>query len=471
VDEKLVDDKQRNKVLAVLFVGVLMGAIDIAIVGPALPAIEAQFGLDARAGAWIFSAYVLANLVGTPLMAKLSDRFGRRAIYLLDVALFAAGSLVVVVSGLQSVFAVLLLGRAIQGFGAGGIFPVASAVIGDTFPAERRGSALGLIGAVFGIAFVIGPILGGVLLLLGWQWLFLINVPIAVVVMVLAWRVLPHHRLPQSGGFDWLGMALLASALGSLAYGLVSIDVADFGNSVAQPRVWALLVVSALCWGLLIKIEQSAANPVFPTKLFARRQLRLGYVLTAGAGIGETSLVFMPLLAVSALGVNDRVASYLLMPVVLAMSVGSPLAGKMLDRFGSRTVVLTGVSILVVGMFALSWTSDSLVGYIGSGLAIGIGLSALLGAPIRYITLNETTAEERSAAQGLVNTFTSIGQILGSAVVGAVAASAVSVAAGYRSAYAMIAVLGIVLLVVAVFLKSRQDEAKPASRAAQASDA
>ncbi len=148
----------RNKILALLFVGVLMAALDIAIIGPALPSIQATFGVDERALTWVFSIYVLMNLVGTPLMAKLSDIYGRRNIYVMDVALFGLGSAIVLVS---PSFGVLLLGRAIQGLGAGGIFPVAAAVIGDTFPPEKRGGALGLIGAVFGLAFIVGPILGG----------------------------------------------------------------------------------------------------------------------------------------------------------------------------------------------------------------------------------------------------------------------------------------------------------------------
>ncbi|PKQ33021.1 MAG: MFS transporter [Actinobacteria bacterium HGW-Actinobacteria-2] len=463
-----MDDKQRNRVLTILFVGVLMGALDIAIVGPALPAIQAQFGLDSRAVSWIFSVYVLANLIGTPLMAKLSDNFGRRAIYLVDVALFAIGSAVVIASGLAGGFALLLIGRAIQGFGAGGIFPVASAVIGDTFPADKRGSALGMIGAVFGIAFVIGPILGGVLLLAGWQWLFAINLPVAAVVMVLAWKVLPHERHADARGFDWPGMLLLAAALAALDLGLVNIDTAHFFASLATPAVWAWLLASAVAWVLLVLVERRAASPVFPVGLFARRQLRLGYLLTAGAGLGEASLVFMPLLAVAALGVTSGVGSFLLMPVVLAMGAGSPIAGRLLDRFGSRTVIVSGVAIMAVGMFLLSATASVLWLYIVSGLLIGFGMSALLGAPIRYVTLNETTAAERSSAQGLVNVFTSIGQLLGAAVVGAVAASASTPAVGYTSAFFFIGGIGVVLLIAAVFLKSRADEARPATAEAAA---
>ncbi|MCB0910953.1 MAG: MFS transporter [Propionibacteriaceae bacterium] len=463
-----MDDKQRNRLLGVLFVGVLMGALDIAIVGPALPAIRAEFGLDARATSWVFSAYVLANLIGTPLMAKLSDFFGRRAVYILDVALFAVGSLVVAFSHGSGAFWLLILGRGVQGLGAGGIFPVASAVIGDTFPPEKRGGALGMIGAVFGLAFIIGPIIGGVLLPFGWQWLFLINLPVAAVVVVLAWRLLPHHRVADAGGFDWAGMTALAVALGSLAYGLGAIDTGNFWASLISPDVWPWLVVSVVAWLVLVRVERVAANPVFPIALFARRQLRLGFVLTAGAGLGEASLVFMPTLAVASLGVSASVGSYLLMPVVAAMAVGSPLAGRLLDRLGSRTVIMAGVAVLAVGMVLLSQTSSSLAMFIVSGLLIGLGLSALLGAPVRYVTLNETTAAERSAAQGLVTTFTSTGQLLGSAVVGAVAASAAG-AAGYDAAFAMVGVLSALLLVAAMFLKSREAEARPAEGHGQGS--
>ena len=458
-----MDDRQRNRTLGVLFAGVLMGALDIAIVGPALPAIQAEFGLDSRAASWIFSTYVLANLIGTPLMAKLSDLYGRRAIYVLDVALFAAGSLVVALSHGTGLFVLLLVGRAIQGFGAGGIFPVASAVIGDTFPPEKRGGALGMIGAVFGLAFILGPIIGGLLLGLGWQWLFLINLPIAAVVAVLAWRQLPHVPVAGATGFDWPGMTALATALGTLAYGLGAIDTGRFWASVASTRVWPWLLASVVAWVLLVLVERGAANPVFPTRLFRRRQLVVGFTLTAGAGLGEASLVFMPLLAVAALGVAPSVASYLLMPVVLALSVGAPLAGRLLDRLGSRVVIVAGVSVMTAGMFMLGATSGSLAMFIVSGAFIGLGLSALLGAPIRYVTLNETTAAERSSAQGLVATFTSMGQLLGSAVVGAVAASGATPVAGYNTAFAMVGVLGLVLLGTATLLKSRAVEVRPAA--------
>lgn len=449
-----MDDRQRNTTLAVLFLGVLMGALDIAIVGPALPLIGAEFGLDSRGLSWVFTLYVLGNLIGTPLMAKLSDWFGRRAIYTLDVGLFAVGSLVVALSHGTAAFWLLMLGRAVQGLGAGGIFPVASAVIGDTFPPERRGRALGLIGAVFGLAFLIGPIVGGLLLPLGWPWLFYLNLPIAAVVIVLGWRLLPAEPVARGARFDLMGMAVLGVALAGLALGVSDLDTSRLGASLASPPVFVPLLISVLAWVVLLWHERRVADPVFPAGLLRNRQLAVAFGLTAGAGLGEASLVFMPSLAVAALGVPASVASFLLLPVVLAMAVGSPLAGRLLDRVGPKPVILVGVATLAVGMAALATLGKTLPGYLTAGVLVGLGLSALLGAPIRYITLAETTQLDRSAAQGMVSIFTSVGQLLGGAAVGAVAASAGGAAGGYQAAFAMIGALAVVLFGVALLLRS-----------------
>jgi len=457
-----MESRQRNLILTVLFIGVLMGALDIAIVGPALPAIRAQFQLNERSLSWIFSLYVLFNLIGTPLMAKLSDQFGRRSIYVLDVALFAVGSLVV---ALAPSFPFVLIGRAVQGFGAGGIFPVASAVIGDTFPAEKRGSALGLIGAVFGLAFLIGPILGGVILSLAtWHWLFFINLPIAAVVMVLSLKYLPATRPAESKRFDWAGAVTLTLMLASLALAVNQLDVQRFFASLVSVTTLPFLAAFAVLFVILTRIEKSAENPIVPASLFNRSQLRLTYALSAGAGFAEAGLVFLPLLAVISLagsGIQEKNASWMLMPVVLAMVVGSPTSGRMLDRFGSRAVILAGTSVLTVGMVLVGLFSSSLAMFIFSGVLIGLGLSALLGAPLRYIMLNESRLEERSVAQGVVAIFSSAGQLLGGALTGAIASSRTGsggAGAGYSLAFLVIGGISLVLAVLALQLKSRQAE-------------
>lgn len=456
-----MNDKTRNHILLVLFLGVLMGALDIAIVAPALPSIQKFFGVGDRTLTWAFTMYVLFNLIGTPWMAKLSDRYGRRAIYTLDVTLFAAGSLIVALAP-AGLFGVLLAGRALQGFGAGGIFPVASAVIGDTFPSEKRGSALGMIGAVFGLAFLIGPILGGIILSFSnWQWLFLINLPIAALVIFLGLKLLPVTRPAVQRPFDAAGMAALGVALTALAYGLNQIDTQNFFSSLLSVNVLPALLIGTLALILFVRVERRAADPILNLDLFKSRQTVLASILSAGAGLGEVGMVFIPALAVAALPgiVNKQNASYLLMPVVLAMAVGSPLAGRLLDKFGSKVIVLAGTILLAGGVLMLSSGLTSLLwGFIVSGAVIGLGLSSLLGAPMRYIMLNEASMEERTAAQGVITLFTSIGQMTSSAVVGAVAASMGGGVRGYSAAYLVIGLVAAVMVVLALGLKNQRQE-------------
>jgi EmrB/QacA subfamily drug resistance transporter len=449
------NERARNRILAVLFLGVLMGALDIAIVGPALPAIQTTFGVSERAIAWVFTIYVLFNLVGTPLMARLSDSSGRRSAYVLCVGLFAIGSLVVAVS---PAFEVMLVGRAVQGLGAGGIFPVASAVIGDTFPPERRGRALGMIGAVFGVAFLLGPLLGGLLLSFSWHWLFLVNLPVAAVVIVAALRLLPTFHPARRAPFDWPGMLVLGTLLACLTYGLNQIDTTRFVQSLTSAQVWPFLLGALAMLPVFWVVERRSQRPVLRVSLFASRQVALAATFALGAGIGEASVVFVPKLLKAAFGVSESQASFMLLPVVLAMGAGSPLAGRALDRYGSRVVVfagnlLVGAGMLVAGLFA---TRLALF-YLAAGL-VGVGLGVLLGAPLRYIMLGEAAASERASAQGALTLFTSIGQMVGGTLVGAIAASRGGGVPGYEEAYLVVGLMALALAVMSVGLKGRAEE-------------
>jgi len=457
-----MNDKSRNKILVVLFLGVLMGALDIAIVAPALPSIQKFFGVGERILAWTFTIYVLFNLIGTPLIAKLSDKYGRRSVYILDIALFALGSILITLSPQKS-FGVLLAGRALQGFGAGGIFPVASAVIGDTFPPEKRGKALGLIGAVFGLAFLVGPVLGGIILsITTWQWLFMINLPLALVVIVMGWRLLPSEGSTSQMRFDWAGLLVLSVLLASLTYSLNQIDVQHFFSSLVSMHILPFLLLGLALLLIFPIIERKASDPIVNMNLFRSRQVKLSSILSAGAGLGESGLAFIPALAVAALpGIIDtHTSSYMILPVVLAMSVGSPLVGRLMDRFGSKVMVFSGTLLLAVGMILLSTRviSESLWGFILSGAVIGLGLSSLLGAPMRYIMLNEITIRDRTSAQGLISLFTSVGQLASSALIGAVAASKGGGVAGYGGAYRVIGFVAVIMILLTLGLKNRQQE-------------
>lgn len=433
-----------------------MGALDIAIVGPALTQIKQSFGVDDRAIAWVFTTYVLFNLISVPLMAKLSDAFGRRAIYVVDVSLFALGSLMV---ALSPSFAVMLVGRAVQGLGAGGVFPVASAVIGDTFPPEKRGSALGLIGAVFGIAFLLGPIVAGVILLaLSWHWLFVINLPIAAVVIVFALRLLPGARPAQRRQFDLVGMAVLGGMLAALSFAVNQLDTADLAVSLRSMNVLPFLLLVALLFPVFIYLERRSANPIIRLTLFDSRQIVLVGLMAVGAGLGEAAVVFVPAFVVAAFGVSSSNASFMLLPAVLAMAVGSPTAGRLLDRVGSRWVIAAATGLVAAGMLVVSFLGTNIVFFYLSALLAGLGLGMLLGAPLRYVMLNEAPAAERASAQGILTLHTSIGQLIGGAMVGAVAASLGGGTPGFGAAFLVVALVMLALVLLSRALKSRGQE-------------
>lgn len=455
MNDSLIDDKRRRSVLMVLFLGVLMGALDIGIVGPALPAIRMGFGVSDRAIAWVFTVYVLLNLVGSALMSKLSDRFGRKPIYLWDLVFFAVGSLLVVIS---PSLPLLLLGRAIQGISAGGLWPVASAMVGETFPAEKRGMALGMLGAVFGIAFLVGPIIGGLLLMLSWRWLFVVNLPFAAVVFGMALRTLPRTKASETKPFDVGGMALFAVMLAAFAFGVNRIDTANFPATLASPLVWPFIIGAFVGVPFLIWRERHATDPVLHPLLFSNRQIVIGALLSLAAGFAEGAIVFVPAFTVGAFSVKVSTASFLLLPPVIAAAIGAPLWGRILDRIGSRIVIAIGLLMLFVGLLIAGFLGYHFVAYIVGGALIGLGLSALLGAPIRYIMINEAPKEHRTVAQGLITVATSVGQLVSAAMIGAVAASFGGGAIGYSISYRWLGVIFIVFFILSFFLKSRRAE-------------
>lgn len=439
-------------ILAVLFVGVLLAALDIAIVGPALPAIRAALDVGNRWLPAAFSVYVLFYLVGTPLLAKRSDRLGRRRVFLESLLLFAAGSALVAAAWS---FPALLAGRAVQAFGAGGLLPVAAAVIAETVPLERRGRTLGLIGAVFGVAFLLGPLLGGLLLPLSWRWLFLINVPAAVALMVVGGRVLPAQGRAEAGPFDAAGALLLAAVLGALVIGLGQLDVAAPGESLRSPVLWACGVVLVAGAAALWVVERRAADPVLPPALLLMPQLRLVGLIALAVGAAEAGMVFLPDIAVLNFGVDAATASLTMLPLVSTLAVGAPLAGWLLDRHGPRVVVQTGLALTLAGLVTLGLAPLDWPNFYFSGGLVGLGMSALLGAPLRYIALQEAGEERRGAGQALLTLCVSIGQLVGAAAVGGIVGSAAQALGGYRQSLLAVAAVCAFALLLSAALRGR----------------
>jgi MFS family permease len=427
-------------------------------VGPAIPSISETIKVVQKDLSWIFSIYVLFNLVGISLFAKLSDLYGRRSIYMTTLAIFGIGSLVV---SIAPNFEILLLGRAIQGFGASGIFPVASAVVGDQFPPEKRGRVLGMIGAVWGIAFIIGPILAGTLLaFFEWHVLFLINIPIVIVLIYFSSRLLSPDRVESANQIDWKGILLLGLFLGTLTYGVNSYDK-DLGISgMLDIKVWPFLLVSIVFLVILFFLEKNTTYPVINPRLFKSRQIRIVGFIAMVTGLFQSAFVFIPNLAVLSFGVKASTASFMLLPFVLATAIGSPIFGRLLDKTGSRLVILIGLVLSATGLLLIGLSGDSKALFYGSGILIGLGLSVLAGSGLRYIMLNEVGVHERAITQGVLTIFISIGQIVGSAAITTVAAQQVSPAAGYHKALYLISFLMALTFVLALRLKSKADEGK-----------
>lgn len=444
-----------NKVLILLFIGVFMGSLDIGIVGPALPAVQSYFTVNERLLSWLFTIYILFFMIGTPLMAKLSDIYGRKSIYILDIFLFAIGSLITITS---VSFEMLLVGRAVQGVGAGGIFPVANAFIGDLFPPEKRGGALGIISSVWGLSGVLGPILGGLLLKYGWQSLFIINLPISAIVLFASFYLLPKTIHKRKIKFDWYGLVILSIIVISLAYGLNQIDANSFLNSLFSLSVLPYLILSIILLPVLWKIEKRILDPLIQIDLFKSKEVKLVSSIMVGTGLIQATTIFIPAFVVVGLSFTTSYASLMLLPIVVTMAIGAPIIGRLLDKFGSRNIMISGSITMVLGLFIIALFPYSFYLIIFSGFLVGIGMSTTIGSPPRYIMLVESPPKERASGQALINITTSVGQLMGGALIGALIGSYAGKITGYQLTFMIMGFVAIIMAILALRLKSKEKQ-------------
>lgn len=448
-----VDARVRNRILLVLFVGVFMSALDGAVIAPAVPALRAAFGVDNSQIGMLTIVFVLFTMSSTTLMASLGDRYGRRPVFLLCVAGFALGSLWI---ALAPTYWMVLIGRAIQGFSAGGVSPLASAVVGDIFPPAERGKALGLIGATVGMAFLLGPLVASaILVVLSWHWIFLINLPIAALVIWLGLRNLPAIRAEGNPPpLDWAGILIIAVMLSCLTLGINRVL-----DTVTGLTLWPyLLGAAALCAPLLIAAERRAARPVAPLDLFNSRQIALTYILCVGAGFSMGSVIFVSSVAVAALGFTPERAGLLLMPMVAASSAGSVIFGRLLNRLGSRRVMIIGFSNAALGSALLSLSGAGLWMFLIATLLVGHGVGIVVGGTLRTIVLNEVAPQQRGAAQGLVNVAIAVGNLLVVAVLGFVADVFGGGMTGLGAAYLTSAAVTVVMTLLSFGLRPHGEE-------------
>lgn len=430
------------------------GALDLGVLSPALPALGASFGVGPRDLAWVFTLYLLANVVAIPVMTKLADAYGRRPVYILCVSIFAAGSVLAIAAPSYAIF---LAARAIQAAGAGGIFPVATAAIADRIPLERRGAALGLVAATWGVAAVLGPILGGLITsFASWHWVFACNIPLAIVVIIMARTTVPTRAAKARGPLDVAGVVTLA--IGLLATMCLLTRLYAVNGTVNAPLAWGLLAVAALAFALCALVERRAAQPVIPPRFFRDRQMLTTYALEVLIGALEGALFFIPAALVAGEHLSYAAAGGVAALGALCFVGTIPLAGRALDRVGSRAVLVVGTSFTGAGLLIFALGFGQLPLALLSMVIAGVGFGSLLGAPTRYIVTSRAGPEQRAGAVGLLSIMLIIGQIVGGSLGGGVAASHGNPVAGYRVAYLVFTGIAVVATLLTAALASRSRE-------------
>jgi EmrB/QacA subfamily drug resistance transporter len=389
-----------------------MASMESTVVATAMPTIATQLG-GLELYSWVFSAYMLASTTTVPLFGKLSDIYGRRPIYAAALGMFLLGSLL---CGMATSIQQLIIFRAVQGLGAGGLLPLAFIIVGDLFTLEQRARMQGLFSGVWGVSSVVGPLLGGFLVdQVSWRWVFYVNLLpglLAGALVWLAWIDRPQAKGVARPAVDYAGAALLTLGVVVLLLGLFEI---------VTPLGWGLLALSVALFAALFWVERRAADPVLPLPLFRDRMFTVACAngLLAGWSLFG-SVSFVPLFVQAVLGTSATAAGATLTPLLLGW-VGSSIVGsRLLLQVGYRTLSLIGMGMLTIGAFLMSFNDAStsqLILLFDLGL-MGIGMG--LTIPSFLIAVQSTVRRrELGTATSMVQFSRSIGGTLGVSVMGA----------------------------------------------------
>jgi EmrB/QacA subfamily drug resistance transporter len=413
----------RMRVLGAIMVTVFLAALDQTVVGTALPQIITDLGGNGLY-TWAFTAYLLTATISGPIYGKLSDLFGRRPVFLAGIGIFMAGSLV---CGLAGEMWQLVLARGIQGLGAGAIFPLAMATIADLFSPSERGRYQGLFGAVFALSSLLGPAIGGVLTdTVGWPFVFFVNLPIGIVVLITIRRYLPAYR--PSGArprIDYAGATLFTAALVPILVGLTNKSTADWTDAT----VGGLIAIGLVILAAFVFVEARAADPIVPLGLFRNRAftVSVGSVFLASFGF-FAAVVFLPRWFQIVTGASATVSGYEMLPLLGGVIVSAVGSGQVVARSGRyRTLVFVALVALAGGLTMLAQLrADTPLPVLWAWMFVtGLGVGPVF-AVFPLIVQNSVPITQIGAATSNLTFFQQVGGSVGLAITGTVFATSLS---------------------------------------------
>lgn len=397
-----------------------MASMEVTVVATAMPTIISELG-GLASYSWVFSAYMLASTTTVPLYGKLSDLHGRRRLYAIAVALFLTGSFL---SGQAQSMEQLIVFRAVQGLGAGGLLPLAFIIVGDMFTLEERARVQGLFSGVWGVSSIVGPLLGGFLVdQVSWRWVFYINILpglLAAALVWMGWLDKPREVGEARPAVDYAGAGLLSAGVIALLLGLFELGSA--GTGLQSGTGWALVALAVAFFAGLYWAERRAPDPVLPLPLFRDRLFAVacGHGVLAGwAVFGSAS--FVPLFAQAVLGTSATAAGATLMPQLIGWVGASVIGSRLLLRFNYRTLALTGMTLLLLGT-GLMLQVDVNASQLGIMLNLGLmGIGMGLSIPAFLIAVQSAVQwRYLGTATSTLQFSRSIGGALGVSVMGAV---------------------------------------------------
>ena len=423
VDDDFVVPKRWGLILALYLAGIAMGALDMGIVNPARTVIQNSLGVGEQLGVWVFTIYTLAYAAAIPIIGKVADLIGRKPVYVLAIGLFGLGSIGCGLAQDFDSFGLLLAARVVQAIGGGGMMPVATAAVGTIVPPTKRGMALGLVGMVYGLASVFGGSAGSLVLGIAgadnWQWIFYINVPIAIIVVVLGIWALPKQEQPDERKLDLVGIMLVVVLITSLLWAFQHLNFIDIGTSIGTPNVWVGLLLFLVLGPIFWVWETRQKDPVIDVRLFATLPLASTVLIAAITGVLMMTVMFIPQFAENSMRLPAGAGGYPTILIGLSSGIGAPISGKLTDKLGPRFVLGMGVVIsAVAGLMFIFWASPY-PGIWSAAIAIfmmGFGLGFLMGAPLTYLILHLVPERDSNSGQATLSLIRSLGTTLAPAI-------------------------------------------------------